>query len=372
MGFVAAKCTNCGANIEVDETKEAGICKYCGTAFVTEKAINNYNTYITNNNNFAGANINIMAGNIDNLIKMAETAESAGNSKEANEYYSKVLELEPTNRKALIGKGCTACESSKVTDINSNEILSYAQRALQDCDDNNFIAEAMKKLHAVSLLIYRGTFSFYNENWKYKDAINYLIQGLDVSMNIAMYIKNEIEKHKLENEKELSFYYVESIKICIICSVELCKERQYVESITSGAFFSSENKGNIKVNSQKHTVYLNIYDEMCGLIKKLDPSYEIPQINRKTEVSACYIATCVYGSYDCPQVWTLRRFRDYTLDATWHGRLFIKCYYTVSPTIVELFGKTGWFKAFWRTLLDKMVSYLNSKGIESTSYIDKY
>ena len=24
----------------------------------------------------------------------------------------------------------------------------------------------------------------------------------------------------------------------------------------------------------------------------------------------CYVATCVYGSYDCPQVWTLRRYRD--------------------------------------------------------------
>lgn len=51
MGFIPAKCTQCGANIEVDESKEAGICKYCGTAFVTEKAINNYNTYITNNIN---------------------------------------------------------------------------------------------------------------------------------------------------------------------------------------------------------------------------------------------------------------------------------------------------------------------------------
>ena len=46
MGFVAAKCTQCGANIEVDDTKEAGICKFCGTAFVTEKAINNYNRNI--------------------------------------------------------------------------------------------------------------------------------------------------------------------------------------------------------------------------------------------------------------------------------------------------------------------------------------
>ena len=58
MGFIAARCTQCGAEIEVDDTKEAGICKYCGTAFITEKAINNYNTYITNN--YDGANINII------------------------------------------------------------------------------------------------------------------------------------------------------------------------------------------------------------------------------------------------------------------------------------------------------------------------
>lgn len=64
MGFIPARCTQCGAEIEVDDTKEAGICKYCGTAFVTEKAINNYNTYITNN--FDGANINIIKqGNPD-------------------------------------------------------------------------------------------------------------------------------------------------------------------------------------------------------------------------------------------------------------------------------------------------------------------
>lgn len=48
MPLVPAICTQCGAQIEVDNTHEAGICKHCGTAFITEKAINNYNTYITN------------------------------------------------------------------------------------------------------------------------------------------------------------------------------------------------------------------------------------------------------------------------------------------------------------------------------------
>ena len=30
----------------------------------------------------------------------------------------------------------------------------------------------------------------------------------------------------------------------------------------------------------------------------------------------CYVATCVYGSYDCPEVWILRRFRDESLERT--------------------------------------------------------
>ena len=45
MALVPAKCTQCGASIEVDPSQEAGICKSCGTAFITEKVIKNYNTF---------------------------------------------------------------------------------------------------------------------------------------------------------------------------------------------------------------------------------------------------------------------------------------------------------------------------------------
>ncbi|MBR2974341.1 MAG: TFIIB-type zinc finger domain-containing protein [Clostridia bacterium] len=85
----------------------------------------------------------------------------------------------------------------------------------------------------------------------------------------------------------------------------------------------------------------------------------------------CYVATCVYGSYDCPQVWTLRRYRDDTLGTTWYGRAFIKLYYAVSPTLVKWFGETKWFKKMWRGTLDRMVSKLQDKGVESTPYQDK-
>ena len=91
---------------------------------------------------------------------------------------------------------------------------------------------------------------------------------------------------------------------------------------------------------------------------------------RLKPTGGCYIATSVYGSYDTPEVWTLRRFRDETLADTWYGRLFIKAYYAVSPTLVRLFGDDGWFQEFWRDRLDTMVEELQEAGYESAPYQD--
>lgn len=51
MALVPAKCTQCGGQVEVDDSKEAGICKHCGMPFITEKAITNYVTNVTNVDN---------------------------------------------------------------------------------------------------------------------------------------------------------------------------------------------------------------------------------------------------------------------------------------------------------------------------------
>ena len=45
----------------------------------------------------------------------------------------------------------------------------------------------------------------------------------------------------------------------------------------------------------------------------------------------CYIASAVYGTYDCPELWVLRRFRDYGLRKSKIGRAFVRFYYAISP-----------------------------------------
>ena len=97
-------------------------------------------------------------------------------------------------------------------------------------------------------------------------------------------------------------------------------------------------------------------------------------VQKKSEASrrsgGCYVATAVYGSYDCPEVWVLRRFRDHSLAKSMSGRLFIKLYYTASPTLVKLFGDKVWFRQFWKGKLDKIVRALRKKGYKDTPYKD--
>ena len=105
--------------------------------------------------------------------------------------------------------------------------------------------------------------------------------------------------------------------------------------------------------------------EIASMIKAKYPTLE------QGKSGGCYVATAVYGSYDCKEVWTLRRFRDDTLASTWYGRAFIKTYYSISPTLVKWFGDTQWFINMWKPTLDKMVKNLNNKGVENTPYNDK-
>ena len=85
----------------------------------------------------------------------------------------------------------------------------------------------------------------------------------------------------------------------------------------------------------------------------------------------CYIATAVYGSYDCPEVWTLRRFRDEYLKGSVFGRLFVRFYYATSPGLVRRVGGRDFFRKPVKKVLDQFVIHLKNKGYQDTPYDDR-
>ena len=110
-------------------------------------------------------------------------------------------------------------------------------------------------------------------------------------------------------------------------------------------------------------------------IKKYDTEYKEPDVDAdlrepETPKKGCYIATAVYGTYDCPELWMLRRFRDNILAKTWYGRKLVSFYYFISPKMVKVFSGNSLMLGIWKKIINHVLVILEKQGIEKTPYKD--
>lgn len=96
--MVPAICTQCNAALEIDPSKDAAICPYCGTPFVVEKAVERYKAkyhieHAEIHVQGLGASIaNTIKNHQDNLhkermMKLEAEAEEQRRKREEEEYY---------------------------------------------------------------------------------------------------------------------------------------------------------------------------------------------------------------------------------------------------------------------------------------------
>lgn len=124
MGFVAAKCTQCGANIKVDESKDSGICSHCNTVFVMEKVINNYNSIVNNNHNNRGATI-VGDNELNKLLDAAKGFKRLGQIENAYKTYMRIAQEYP--QKFDGWWGLVSCKLS--LSVEKNKSLSLWEMA---------------------------------------------------------------------------------------------------------------------------------------------------------------------------------------------------------------------------------------------------
>lgn len=91
MPLVAARCPQCGGEIQLDNQKENGFCMHCGSKIIVQEAIKIVRIDNTQN--------------ITNWIKMGKMAKESGNDDEAYSYYTRVLEIQPDNWEILYERG---------------------------------------------------------------------------------------------------------------------------------------------------------------------------------------------------------------------------------------------------------------------------
>ena len=221
-------------------------------------------------------------------------------------------------------------------------------------------------INKVAVAFYNLSKKNYAEFWELDSAAPDYWNQLQQCISCEEYILNLLKNYINVNSRDKELY-IKISKNLIVYYVEICARRKYKSGYNQyGNIYSW-----IWYNNGLRTPILEKYTKYTEELKLLDPNYVPPAIEKQGK-GGCYVATCVYGSYDCPEVWTLRRFRDYKLSKTWNGRLFIKIYYAISPTIVKYFGKQKWFKFIFKKKLDKMVNKLKTEGYASTPYNDLF
>lgn len=71
----------------------------------------------------------------------------------------------------------------------------------------------------------------------------------------------------------------------------------------------------------------------------------------------CFIATAIYGP-DAPETNFLRAWRDRVLMSTTAGRLFVRAYYAVSPSLVPMLSRSRRGAAAVRAALNALLAML--------------
>ena len=338
--MTALVCEMCGGH---DLIKQDGyyVCQNCGTKYTVEEA---KKLMIDGVVEVTGTVKIDSDSKINNLYKLARRAKDENNSKNAAKYYGEILLEHPNDWEAQFFSayfeafGCKLGEIGNAAYKVANSITSVFRLIRENVPENERMAifsDIRSRVIVLGSALYTSALDYalqYKASTlrdKVFGEVKYMVSGV-LGMYSTLAVELEAEG---DTEDAIALY-------------KQCIERSNLRGIIIYSF--------------------NEKSALLEKIHKYDPNYSAP-----TEVGqGCYVATAVYGSYDCPEVWTLRRYRDYNLAKTWHGRVFIKTYYAISPTLVKWFGHTEWFKKMLKPCLNNMVAKLNLQGVEDTPYED--
>ena len=350
-------CEMCGST---DLMKQDGVfvCQSCGMKYSVEEAkkmmiegtVDVQGTVKVDNSAF-----------VQKYLANARRAKDKTDWEEVEKYYNMVEQNDPENIEAVFysayGKAMLSLsDGDKFKREQKFNVFGKSLSVIDDYYDINKAGELKPIIQGMSndLIAMTGASFVYN----YKTQNGSVIES-DAPLTYQMFAKAELQfvesiEHIAEKHSEMNDGQAYLYRILI---------RHYKRLIT-----------NNNLTREAASEYRERMMKTNYMLKDLEPSYiaePVPEVPQAKSSGCCYVATAVYGSYDCPEVWTLRRFRDNSLAETWYGRAFVKTYYAISPTLVKWFGHTEWFKKMWRGTLDRMVMKLQTKGFESTPYEDK-
>ncbi len=346
-------CEMCGSTNLI---KQDGVfvCQSCGTKYSLEEA---KKMMVEGTVSVEGTVKIDTSSELKNLYEVARRAKDMENASNAEKYYDMILVKDPTSWEASFyvvyyrAMACTIAEIWSAANSIVNclpSVLDLVKNYVPEDEQINVLNELFGRVLGLASMLNNAATSHYNE--------------------IDSQIQDQFLQEYINNVAETSnMLYAFGDIITLDWVNNAAVNEIAVAAWEQGTEFHREYVKYLADREANKEIIL----EYIAKIKKIKPNYQAREVDTSS-AGPCYVATAVYGSYDCPEVWTLRRFRDYTLAETWYGRAFISTYYAISPTLVKWFGKTEWFKRLCLVPLEKLVTHLQDNGVENTPYQDRH
>ena len=274
MPFVAAKCPQCGGDLQLDNQMETGFCMHCGSKIVVQEAVRKVQV---DNSQM-----------IQTWLKMAASARAVNNLEEAYEYYKKVVENDPDNWEAIFYKAAVAGRQSTVGKDRMGELLFGIDEASKIIEKSNLSIEETNRAKILfTNAISRCAFIIHSNSFQgikiplmmedlrlimhHRIITDHCIGYLDKALSFLEGIDNEtifvIDKDTNKTEKvreikkalmdrKLLFYY------------EICLEWPYYRDQTKKICYY------YGLSATEKEPYIAKYDELVSEIRRLYPGFD--------------------------------------------------------------------------------------------------
>jgi hypothetical protein len=302
MAFIPTRCPTCGRDIQVPDDVARSNCMYCGA---TIEFAESRKADVPTLNNYLG---------------LARTALRAGNGPEAEQYFNRVLEIDPTISEAWIGKGKAAAWQSSLANIRLAEMevaFSHAIAMASDAERKSVVDLCVNEMNSLVVTLYGMARKYMleyvslDQTWvTYLSQISQLLAGLDTALS-------------WDGSNQTTLKNI----------VHLCKDN--IEGVAYRDQFDNNTPKSWHLSPQYEAQIQTKLDSASTQLRALDSTYSPPVLN-KQKADACFVVTATMGSPDHPYVTALRLFRDHELATRPIGRLFIKWYRKNGPKLAAV------------------------------------
>jgi len=273
MELIRVICPSCGGELNISKSTDFIFCNFCGNKF----ALPQRESY---------------KPDISNYLSLADDSLAVGSEKDAIDYYNKVLEHEPNNHKAIIGKGYAVFLGSTLANPKLLEMQALFEKAFSLAHDDEKEAAIIdikrKTLSACQSYFnlakshfnkFRGTGDMFDSSI-YDDFHRHCI-------SIILTIDNTIDmssEYRLLNKELCNFgISVLSNSVATKNSYKVTKKQEFENRIKSDSNWLSDQKEKNKALAQKR--YWEEHPEEYSVFikelnkKKTELELEIRELN---------------------------------------------------------------------------------------------